>query len=129
MLREVSHINQEAGKPFQRWFTDDYFDLFVWFDDADEIIQFQLAYKKNTAYEKTLIWKLESGYDHFGIDDGENYPGRIKAAPILVADGIFNCQKIADRFSANSGSIDQRVATFVEQKLLAYSDSKGDSPD
>ncbi|MBW1807423.1 MAG: hypothetical protein JRJ19_07215 [Deltaproteobacteria bacterium] len=128
MLREVSHINQKADKPFQRWFTDDYFDLFVWFDDADEIIQFQLAYKKNTADEKTLIWKAESGYDHFGIDDGEN-AGRIKAAPILVADGIFDCRKVADRFSERSGSIDQGVATFVEQKLLAYSDLKGDSPE
>ena len=99
MITEITGVRQINGDPRRRWFSNEDFDLIVWLDDPDDHISgFQLCYDK-TAYQRALTWHSEHGYLHNRVDDGENTPGKYKAAPILVCDGIFEKEIIAAQFA------------------------------
>jgi len=115
MLSEIRNARQIAGEGRRRWFTDDFFDLIVWYGDGEAPIGFQLCYDKKER-ERALTWTIEHGYQHNRIDSGE-IPGHAKMTPIIIADGSFERDPIAQRFRAASGGIDPAVAGFVVEKL------------
>ena len=117
MLLEIPKVSQTPGEPRRRWFTDENFDLIVWFDDADAIVGFQIAYDKKEQ-QKALTWFPAKGFSHNLIDEGEDRPGRYKGTPILVVDGVFDAFTIAESFYAESGQMDSEIADFVYQVLL-----------
>lgn len=45
MLVELKDVRQIPNDGFRRWFTDEDFDLIVWYED-DKITGFQLCYDK-----------------------------------------------------------------------------------
>ncbi|MEM7016342.1 MAG: hypothetical protein AAF512_03255 [Pseudomonadota bacterium] len=116
MLLEIPNVSQAPGEPRRRWFTDDDFDVIVWFDGADEILGFQIAYDKREQ-QKALTWFPKQGFNHNIIDEGEDRPGRYKGTPILVVDGAFNAQAIADSFSAASNKLEQDLVDFIYNTL------------
>ena len=90
MIREILPVRQNEGEPFRRWFTDDYWDLYVWFNDKKKIVGFQLCYGKPDD-EHALTWLTEGKFIHTRVSDSS--PGRYgptMEAPILVADGLFD---------------------------------------
>jgi len=117
MLEEVLNVRQIDGEPRRRWFSDDYFDLIVWFDDDEKILGFQLSYGRFKG-EHALIWHRESGYGHYRVDDGEGRPGKPKASPVLLPDGNFDSKGIAGIFKRESSKIDPLIATLVAEKIL-----------
>jgi hypothetical protein len=119
MLREVRKVRQVKGESRRRWFDDGYFDLIVWFGAEDEIVGFQLCYDKY-GEQKAITWQQEFGYMHHRVDQGEDKPGKPKATPILVADGIFDYKNIASRFERESGEIDSKISDFVYEKMMQY---------
>ena len=70
MLSEIRNARQVEGEGFRRWFTDDYFDLIVWYGNDRRLIGFQLCYDKQER-ERALTWTLEHGFQHNRIDSGE----------------------------------------------------------
>jgi len=118
MLREIRHVNQEPGGPQKSWYTDDFFDLFVWSAEGQGIIAFQLSYDKNGA-EKMLSWNQRSGVGHSKVDDGEQHQLRQKASPILVRDGPV-ADTLAVNFQNASKNIDPEVVRFVLDKLERF---------
>ena len=80
MLKEYLQVRQIEGESKRRWFSDDYFDLIVWFDEQDEITGFQLCYDIHHV-QRAVTWQKDSGFSHHKIDDGENRPGKAKASP------------------------------------------------
>jgi hypothetical protein len=120
-MKEIlpKYVKQIPGEPYRRWFEDDYFDLLVWENELGEIVEFQLCYDK-LHYQRSLIWKKRYGYMHNKVDDGENKPGKYKATPILVDDGIFDSAAIAEKFKHKSKDLDAKVSTFVFNKIKAY---------
>ena len=119
MLREINRIQRDPGEPWKRWFTDDYFDLFVWLDDSEEIIRFQLTYSKNKG-ERALSWQKGKGFSHDGVDDGESRPGKPKSTPILTADGVFDSRAVAERLEKASARIEPRIAGFVLERIAGF---------
>ncbi|MBN1697656.1 MAG: hypothetical protein JW881_09095 [Spirochaetales bacterium] len=119
MLVEINQVKQFEDEGYRRWFSDTYFDLIVWYEDDRTISGFQLCYDKENT-ERSLTWKNRSGFEHNKIDNGEK-PGRAKMTPILVPDGLFSKDEIAERFKASSRNIDREVADFVYKKLTSYS--------
>lgn len=119
MMREVRKVRQVEGEPRRRWFTDEFFDLIVWFSPSGEIVGFQLSYDK-FRQERALTWRPGEGFGHDGVDDGEDRPGKLKATPILVADGAFDATGIAERFSRESGDLPVEVVAFILAKLRDY---------
>ncbi len=119
MLEEYKNVYQPEGEPKRRWFSDEYFDLIVWYDDKDVIFSFQLCYDK-TRKQRAITWKNPSYYFHMKVDDGENRPGNYKSTPILVPDGIFDYRNIAERFKNDSAQLDSNISTLVYDKILTY---------
>jgi hypothetical protein len=119
MLREARNVAQVKGESRRRWFADDYFDLIVWFGEKDEIVGFQLCYDKY-GEQKAFTWHQNFGYMHHRVDQGEEKPGKLKATPILVADGIFDHENIAGRFKRESVEKETRVSDFVYEKVRQY---------
>ncbi|MDP2886685.1 MAG: hypothetical protein Q8P51_16880 [Ignavibacteria bacterium] len=119
MLQEINNPESVEGNLIRKWFTDEFFDLFVWSDNKGEIASFQLCYDKGRD-EHALTWKRPSSYYHQRVDDGENRPGKSKSTPVLMADGMFDFRKISARFKTESADIDQVISGFVSDKLLAF---------
>ena len=122
MLTEIQNARQVEGEGIRRWFMDDYFDLIVWYDDQKSLIGFQLCYDKQRR-ERALTWTRDHGFQHNRIDSGET-PGHSKMTPIIVADGAFSRDPVAERFHVASASIEPGIARFVHEMLLQYPSSR-----
>jgi hypothetical protein len=118
MLSEIRDARQIRGEGFRRWFTDDYFDLIVWYDDEKALTGFQLCYDKQNR-ERALTWTREHGFQHNRIDAGE-IPGHAKMTPVIVADGEFAAAPVATLFKRASASIDADIAQLVHETILRY---------
>ena len=71
MLKEYKRVRQIKGEAQRRWFSDDFFDLIVWFDESKNIVGFQLCYDI-LKISRALTWHQDGGYSHNRVDDGEN---------------------------------------------------------
>ncbi|NUN96112.1 MAG: hypothetical protein HUU16_08045 [Candidatus Omnitrophica bacterium] len=109
---------QIPGEGRRRWFTDDYFDLIVWFREDGGIHGFQLCYGVGTD-EHALTWTESEGYGHNRMDTGEGSPLKNRT-PILVADGEFQGAGVTRRLEESSRGIDAEVRDFVLEKTRAY---------
>ena len=121
MLYEILHTRQIEADHRRRWFTDAEMDLYVWYDDTDEINGFQLCYGKPDD-EHALTWRRGSGYRHTRVDDGETR-GASMMAPILLTDGVFPQLEVAEAFRALSGEINSDIAAFVYDRIVEYPSS------
>ncbi len=119
MLKEILDVRQVPGDARRRMFFSEDLDLTVWFDHRGGILGFELCYDKGKN-ERAVRWNREQGFLHQKVDDGESRPGRHKATPILVPDGVFPVKKISRLVHENSRDIDQSIADFVYRKLLEY---------
>ena len=119
VLREIRDVRQVQEEPRRRWFSDENFDLIVWFDPENEVIGFQLCYDKETE-QKALTWLNQDGYQHSRIDNGDN-PGKMKASPVLEANGHFDREGIGHRFRKNRGDVPDKIADYVYEKIMNYS--------
>lgn len=118
MLSEIKDVRQIKDEGFRRWFTDSYFDLILWYEEQNEISGFQLCYDKN-GNERALTWRKDQGFSHEKIDDGDVVPGP-KRTPILVPDGKFEKNEIAEKFESESRNIDLKISEFVYGKLMEF---------
>lgn len=117
MLKEYKRIRQEQTG-FRRLFTDELYDLYIWFDDRKEnrITGFQLVYKSGVD-EKALTWTARGGYMHTKIDDGDK---KTNQSPILVQDGLFEYREVYPELKARLGGIDRALGEFVIGKVEEY---------
>ena len=124
MLTEITNVRQITGESRRRWFTDEYFDLIVWFDPKHHINGFQLCYGK-PENEHALTWREESGFTHHAVDGGENKPGKQKETPILVPDGAFPYRAIVEKFEAAGDRLETDLKEFIYEKLSAHARPPG----
>jgi hypothetical protein len=119
MLSEIKDSRQIENEGPRRWFTDEYFDLIVWYEKKGKAVAgFQLCYDRGYK-ERALTWRRGEGFNHERIDDGE-LPGRMKMTPVLVPDGVFDHTSIAERFHRSSGQIDPEIRDLVYEKVIHY---------
>lgn len=123
MLNEYDFPGEPDGELTKRWFSDSFFDLYVWIDKGGEVASFQLCYDKPRD-EHALTWKRPGTYYHQRVDDGENRPGKSKSTPVLLPDGAIDNHFIAERFTQESKDIDPEIATFVQTKVLEFGKPK-----
>ncbi len=115
MLREITSSKRTEGPFERRWYQDDLFDLYVWFDAGGAITHFQLAYDKPTI-EKALDWKNDDGFMHYRVNQySPEGPGSM--TPLLIMDPKFPKQRVMRQFDESASAIDIGVASFVSQML------------
>jgi hypothetical protein len=119
MLHEVEKVRQIPGEGPRRWFSDQYFDLIVWYEKNGSVLGFQLCYDKFEK-ERALTWRRGRGFSHEKVDDGEGSPGEPKSTPILLPDGLFDAGVIIARFRKESAEIDPEISRLVVKTLETY---------
>ena len=118
-LRELPDTRQIPGEPRRRWFNSLELDLIVWLDDKDRPSGFQLCYDKSRG-ERALTWHEGRGYDHAAVDSGEDMPTKYKGTPILVADGLFESDRVRENFLEASAEVPEHIRRFVSDVLERY---------
>jgi len=118
MLLEVRNVEQIPGEPRRRWFFSHEQDLLIWFGDDGEPVAFQLSYGKYRN-EHAIRWKIEKGFAHYSVDDGER-GGVHSQAPILIADGVFEAGRVLKRFRELSAEMPQNIVEFVSARLREH---------
>jgi len=111
MLREIKEVSQKPGEPHRRWYSGLNMDLFVWFDDSNRVVSYQLTYDKPHD-EKALTWKENEGLLHLGVDDGFR-PGKHPGSPLLYRDGNINASKVVSMLNKNSGDLESSIKDFI----------------
>ena len=118
MMHEIKYAKKyDNGVPV-KWYSNEYFELAVWFHDNGDIKSFQLCYDRNRKAH-ALTWKDGMGFSYDKVDTGDN-PGYHKMSPILVQDGPFPREEIANKFLTASKEIDSGISRFVYEKILIY---------
>lgn len=118
MLYEAPCRPDIAGEPNRRrWFTDDFFDLFVWYTAAGEVLGFQLCYDK-LQDQHALTWRSDLGFTHKRVDDGGRT--RRQATEWLLPDGSFNCDPILTRFLRESARVDPDIVSLIADRIREY---------
>lgn len=117
MLKEWKRIRQEKHS-FRRLFTDDNFDLYVWYKSPHNltITGFQLVYNSDGC-QKALTWQQESGFSHLKIDEGDKGLNR---SPILVLDGLFDYGSVVDALRCSMKDLDPDISDLVIEKINKY---------
>ena len=118
MLKEWEGVRQRLEEGRRRWFTDEHFDLILWYDSEDVLLGFQLCYDK-TGSERAITWFASGTYTHAKVDTGESSFG-IKETAVLVSDGVFDSGAVAERFRAAATKVDPDVVDLVVGRLNAY---------
>ena len=119
MLRELPDTTQVEGEPKRRWFNSPELDLIVWLSDDDKPVGFQLCYDK-PHNERALTWHEDRGFDHSGVDDGEQTPAEHNRTPILVTDGLFDRDRVKRKFLEASAEVPEPIRKFVARTLDRY---------
>jgi len=118
MLREIVPTSQHPGEPRRRWFYSADFDLYVWQDEAGDILAFQLCYDKGRG-EHAFYWKRNKGFSHLRVQDGED-SGLSSETPILVADGLFDAAPVLAAFIAEADELPSAIRNFVTKYISGY---------
>ncbi|HEV8586968.1 MAG TPA: hypothetical protein VGT02_18560 [Methylomirabilota bacterium] len=116
MLMEVG-TRQPSRESARRWFSDDEFDLVVWFSGA-AIVGFELCYDK-PGLERAVTWNEAAGYGHFRVDSGEPSPLK-NLTPILARDGVFPKDRVVAGFLAAAAHVEPALRAFVAARREAY---------
>ena len=116
MIREISRVKQVRGEARRRWFTDEYWDLYVWIDAGKSPIGFQLCYGKPDN-EHALTWFDDKKPVHTRVSASKPGGRHSTMTPILVADGYFDDRTVRERFLRDSTEIDSSVREYVRDRL------------
>ena len=110
MFREITGQADDSS----RWYSDDFFDLYVWHQD-DALIAFQLCYDKART-ERAFTWKSDGTQTHDLVDEGDASPGR-NMAPILRADSGFDVQMLCREFEQRSKTLPSELRDRILAEL------------
>jgi len=78
---------------------------------------FQLCYDK-AATEHALTWVADRGFNHMRVDTAGGDLAIGRGTPLLVANGVFDPNRILEMFRAECQLIPAEFVKLVEEKLL-----------
>lgn len=120
MLKEIKFVKQNPGEKNRRWFTDDYWDLYIWMEENGDPAGFQLCYNKLDG-EHALTWFRDKASYHSEVDNSshDSQAGNLES-PLIVPDGVMENKTVAERFWKDSSLLEEKLRTFIYQKILAH---------
>jgi hypothetical protein len=118
MLREILLSRRIINGLSRRWFTNELFDLFVFFNTSNMLVQFQLCYSKDNN-EHVISWSEKFGYTHNRVDTGRIMPGRA-GTPLFVSNGSCDIDTIKKSFIDSSLHLDNLLFDQIFKKLIGY---------
>ena len=118
MMYRILNVRQVPGEDFKVWFTDDYWDLFVWIDGEKRISAFQLGYGKPRD-EQILSWRRGFRLTALSVSDGEEALTENRT-PLLVQGKEVDAGKVREKFLADSQKINKKIVSFVASVLARH---------
>ena len=116
-LFRVHEPRPPTREQHRRWFSNEDFDLFVWFDDLGAIAGFELCYDRSDV-ERALSWSPIRGYRHWRVDTGEATGLNYDMTPILVPDDAeFPKDRVTAAFAQAANTVEPTILSFVVQRL------------
>jgi len=116
-LFRVNEPRQPTREQHPRWFSNEDFDLFVWFDDLGAIAGFELCYDRSDV-ERALSWSPIRGYRHWRVDTGEATGLNYDMTPILEPDDTdFPKDRVIAAFVEAADALEPTIRSFVVQRL------------
>lgn len=117
MLKETLNAQQPPDEPRRRCFTDRDSDLYVWYDDTDQVIQFQFCYNKGPE-ERAFTWSHAHGVVHHGVDDGSRSGGfAFKGTPILTGRTPLDMTPMIAMFRERGRKLEHDLYVFMLEKM------------
>ena len=116
---EVRDVRQGPGDYRRRWFTDDNFDLMVWYHADGTVHGFEFSYDK-PGYEKALRWFDNSGLSHHAVDTGEQNPAYNRSPILSASDGRTEMKRVLENFRKTVSGLPDGLSEFVQKKLAEY---------
>ena len=117
VLSPGSEPSKLARERNRRWFANEEFDLFVWFDDLGAVRKFELCYDRADV-ERALTWSPTRGYRHWRVDTGEATGLNYDMTPILVPDDTeFPKDRVTAAFAEAANALEPTIRSFVVQRL------------
>ena len=116
MLKEITSVANNDAEPRRRWFSDKIVDLYVWYDDNDAIVQFQICYDKGPG-EKALTWTRDGGFVQHAVDDGEGGLFRMKSSPILTERSRSETGQALQLLKGRGAKLEHDLYQFISVKL------------
>ena len=116
---EVRDVRQDPGEPRRRWFTDDNFDLMVWYHADGSVHGFELSYDK-PGYEKALRWFDDKGIAHNAVDGGEQNPAYNRSPILTASNGRGEMKRVLENFRGSVEGLPEGLSELVQSKMAEY---------
>ena len=117
-FHEYRYVRHVPGEPRLRWFQSEYFELFVWFEEAGIPIAFRLCYDRGYQ-ERAITWeKATARHRHDAVDSGDAVESHPRS-PILVTHRRSIPAGVVERFRKTPGDIPAEVRQLVIDRLSA----------
>ncbi len=105
-----------------RWFTDDDADLFIWVDDEQQIMAFQLTARLPGHYYESIVeWRHNEGLRTGVVDPGDNQ-AMGKMSPVVRYTNVVDFETlhaIRNEFRLRSIELEVDLRKFIQQKLTS----------
>ncbi|MBN2509194.1 MAG: hypothetical protein JXB03_02915 [Spirochaetales bacterium] len=118
MMYRILNVRQEKNRDFKIWYTDDYWDLFLWIDAKKQVSAFQLCFGKPDN-EHIIMWNRKGNTIKTArVESGEDDPSQNRS-PLLYEAGNVNIHQTVLRFEKDSKKMDPALAKLVISRLKA----------
>ena len=115
-MYRILNVRQEKDRDFKVWYTDDYWDLFIWVDASKRISSFQLSYGKPDK-EHLIMWSKDANSLRIArVETGEDDPSANRS-PLLYEADDADVPTVLSKFTKDSRRIDPAIARFIISKL------------
>ncbi len=117
MLREIGNVKAIAGQGARRWFSDEHFDLFVWYDASGRILGFQLCFDKDTQDERALTYTEREGYSLDQVAAETSVCDM--ASPVLLRAADFSRPQLLAQLGERGAVLERPLYDYLMAKLEA----------
>ena len=109
-LREWKDIHQRPGEDRRRCFTNETFELFLFYGPDGAVRDVHLLYLLEGSSLHALLWSPDRGYAHHSVDAGERdgYTHNMGRS-FSGAEVDFDKAAVLDRFTRAAGGLEPEV--------------------
>lgn len=120
-LREIRHVRQYSTETFRRWFSSDYFHLYIFENSTGTPVSFHLCYDVS-GHERAIVYEGHSELLHFRVDGGES-TSFLNSTPIYTARSHLpaDIETVISRFLHESSELNPALVSWVREKLDSFS--------
>jgi hypothetical protein len=126
MLKEWEDLYQRPGERRRRCFTDEHFEIYLFFEPDGRIHHIQLIYLLEKGEPlRTMLWHQNDGYRHSDVDsgEGEGFQHNTGRAFSGSAAGPFDKKTVLRLFTAAAADMEQDIREFISETIASFPDS------